>query len=693
MNRLKLIICSIFMMLIFNVIVFASPYVNLQLTYDGKVHNYNNEKVYLNVNYKQIEGLPLEPIILNDYTLVPAREVLENVGANVYWLKDTNQIQVIYKDKVMTMQIGNKMASINGKYMTMELEPKLINGKTMVPVRFVSEAIGLIVEWDSKTRTIYVIEPTIKVEQMATETATENTSEDVINTTSKELTETTTEIQNKDKIDIYDIKMPNSDERTFKILSDKKIEKFKRVQLENGMIAVDIYNSINKITETSKKSVMQSVSEVLIDGLDNGITRFIFKTNEDIKDMIFLSEDKQTLNVNFGGNLISKIQTDTDKKNNVDIIKIYSELKPDIKINNLGDKIVINIKGADILSLTEDFDANKFISNIKYTKEEKGYITIILEVKEKVKEILSYEDETVVITLTNDLREENTVISDVKFTIPKGRLNININKTKYINDYLNQKYILEFNQDISKVLDSKNYSINNQYIDKMNIEGNKIEFDTKKITAITITEDNENIYINFMNPKDKYNTVIVIDPGHGGAASGTVGNQLIEKDINLDIALRLEKLLANEKDIKAYLTRLTDVNPSFDFRTEMGDEVADMFISIHNNSAENKNSKPNGTEVFYLNPNTSDTGLTSKILAQIMQENLLNELNSLDRKIKTSNLIVLRNSKNPAVLCEIGFLSNQEEAKKLATSSYRQKAAMAIYNGILEVTKTYPSKR
>ncbi len=85
--------------------------------------------------------------------------------------------------------------------------------------------------------------------------------------------------------------------------------------------------------------------------------------------------------------------------------------------------------------------------------------------------------------------------------------------------------------------------------------------------------------------------------------------------------------------------------------------------------------------------------MTSKILAETLQKNLLKELGSNDRKTKTENFIVLRQSNIPASLCEIGFVTNPEEAAKLGSSEYRQKVAQAVYNSLKELFKLYPTGR
>lgn len=690
-NVMFIFLTSIFVFML-NVCAFSAPYVNFKIKYDNKTVTYNKERVYLYVNSKPVENLPLEPIILNDYTLVPARETFEKIGADVTWIKDTEQVQIVYKDMIVLMKINDTNATVNGNLFKMDIPPKLINSKTMIPVRFVSEAIGLDVQWDNKTRII-----NIKEKEKATQTTTETT------------TETTT--QQTANINIEKIEMPDSDQRTFLIYANKKIEKFEQKILEDGSVAIDIYDSKNNIKETSLTSVCEFVSNVLIENKENNVTRFIFKTTSSVLNNNFLSEDGKILYANFGGNQIKKVEATNDGTN--DILKIYAEFAPDIKINKQETTNTANIQINNAVLVNTETIKNdlKYIEDIDYSKSTNITVDMQIKIKENVNFTTKIEDNVGIITIskqTENINNNNTtnnntnnnqnITSTRQFKIQKkSNVNVNINNIKHIDNYLNKQYILVFDTDITSLIDLGQHQVNNEFVNKITVQNvngvTQLVIDCKKITAINVTEDSQYIYINILSPKEKYKDIVVIDPGHGGSAPGTSGNGLVEKNINLDIALKLNKLFEQNPNVKAYFTRLEDLNPSFNDRTDMSNEVGDMFISIHQNASGDGGTGPNGTEVFYLNPNTSDRGLTSKDMAEILQKNLLDDLGLYDRKIKTSNLIVLRNNKMPAVLCEIGFLSNPSDASKLGTEQFRQKAAQSIYDSVLEIFEKYPSKR
>jgi N-acetylmuramoyl-L-alanine amidase len=185
------------------------------------------------------------------------------------------------------------------------------------------------------------------------------------------------------------------------------------------------------------------------------------------------------------------------------------------------------------------------------------------------------------------------------------------------------------------------------------------------------------------NPNPLSAEMIVIDPGHGGTDPGAIGlNKLQEKAVALDTALKVKNLLA-KTPFSYKLTRETDVYLSLSQRVSIAKNVGgDTFVSIHANAF---NASANGTEVYYYNsayqnPYYSD----SKKLAQAIQNRLLEAWKLYDRGIDHGDFHVIRENAMPAVLVELGFIDNKVDYQKLASASWRQEAAEAIYLGILD---------
>lgn len=168
---------------------------------------------------------------------------------------------------------------------------------------------------------------------------------------------------------------------------------------------------------------------------------------------------------------------------------------------------------------------------------------------------------------------------------------------------------------------------------------------------------------------------VVIDAGHGGRQPGAIGpSGLMEKEVNLEVVLKLRKLLANAK-VETVLTRCEDKTVGLYERAQLANAVrADIFVSVHANASARRGSR-SGTETYYRNP-------FSRRLAEVMQEEMVKVLKRKDGGVRNANFVVVRETVMPAVLVELAYLDNQEEEALLATPEFRQKAAEAIFNGI-----------
>ena len=212
---------------------------------------------------------------------------------------------------------------------------------------------------------------------------------------------------------------------------------------------------------------------------------------------------------------------------------------------------------------------------------------------------------------------------------------------------------------------------------------------------------------------------IVIDPGHGGADPGCLdAANLYEKDLALDICLRLRELIRANTRLSVILTRETDILVPLENRTVIANQRrADLFISVHINAF--PDTKRHGLETFFLNfstdaavnalaarenaTTTKTIGEMDKIIRKIVQNSKIIESRELARRIQESLVrrlslgnrdIVdlgtkggpfwtLIGAEMPSVLVEISHLSNAVEAKRLREDAYRQAAARGIYEGIL----------
>lgn len=219
---------------------------------------------------------------------------------------------------------------------------------------------------------------------------------------------------------------------------------------------------------------------------------------------------------------------------------------------------------------------------------------------------------------------------------------------------------------------------------------------------------------------------VAIDAGHGGASVGTRAPLgLLEKDLALDIAQRLEKLLVADGSFEVLMTRDRDADVSLERRAALANQAgADIFLSIHLNWIEIRESR--GVETYYLGP-TNDPYLTrlaasenrdsgysladmrslldriyagvrqekSRRLAETVQSSLFHSLGRVnpeieDRGVKAAPFIVLLSTEMPAILAEVSCLSNDEEARLLTKPLYRQYIAEALSDGIRAYADAVP---
>ena len=190
------------------------------------------------------------------------------------------------------------------------------------------------------------------------------------------------------------------------------------------------------------------------------------------------------------------------------------------------------------------------------------------------------------------------------------------------------------------------------------------------------------------------NKVILLDAGHGGIDPGATNEDksILEKDINLQITLKLRELLESsgclvlltrEEDASLYeeeagKTTRQKYNENLKNRRKMIEESGvDAFVSIHLNKFEQ--SKYYGAQTFYPEGQND-----SKLLSQFIQDELKRVVDKTNqRKIKPSkDIYLLKENKIPSVLIECGFLSNEKESKLLNDEKYQEKVAWAIYAGI-----------
>ncbi|MEN8137783.1 MAG: N-acetylmuramoyl-L-alanine amidase [Bacteroidota bacterium] len=249
----------------------------------------------------------------------------------------------------------------------------------------------------------------------------------------------------------------------------------------------------------------------------------------------------------------------------------------------------------------------------------------------------------------------------------------------------------------------------------------------RRITLLIISFS---LFINISHAQDSDNFTIIVDAGHGGHDSGTIGNnkyKRYEKDVALSVALKFGKLVEkNMKDVNVVYTRTTDVFIKLKDRPTVANKKdADLFVSIHCNG--NKNTDASGSETYVLgmhknkanfevakkensviflendysmsyqgfDPNSVESiiALTldqerylekSLILASLVQKNFKTSTPLKNRGVKQAGFWVLAQTYMPSILTELGFLSNDKDAKLLMSESGQNKIANSLFQAFKE---------
>lgn len=610
----------------------ANKYVNMTLTYDYTQHKYSAEEVFVAINGNKLTGLKMPPIVLNNFTLVPAREVFEAMGATVEWKKDLEQVYVKYNDKLVVIPIGSTKAYVNGQATTMQTAAKIINNKTMIPLRFVATSLGMQVSWDTKTRVADIDTGNISsgdVVEVTEETTT--TVAPVITTTTEQTTTTET----------------TTEETT----------------------------TVASTTETTTEQT--TAAEV------NNISAITFSKGNSYKDIITIEGDY-----------------------NPDVSKAFSS---DNKT------LTLSINNAKLVADKGNIDEGAYISSGYYYQNNGNVVTVSLNLKDSNMTVdirqLGNNKTTVTVTYasSNSTDSNNSSSSNSNSSLSgncgydaenarfyfKNNGSINIKNIIESDNYNDLNYKLTLNGDYTSIFSNTTYPVNSSYINNIVVNSTAtstvITFSEKKIMTVLMSEADGYIYIKPVLPKERYSKIIVLDAGHGGSDPGASGNGLIEKNLTLSMLNKARALFDSDGTIKCYATRTTDTYPSFNDRTDLGNDVGDAFISIHINAAANTSAA--GTETYSLYANDQGNGLTSYGLASEILKNLLSQLGTKDRKVKSENWIVLRQSKIPASLIEIGFITNSGDAAIMGSDAGQQKVAQAIFDSVKNLFNQYPPVR
>jgi N-acetylmuramoyl-L-alanine amidase len=601
------------------------------------------------INGQKVES-DVAPIIVNDRTLVPLRVISENLGASVYWDNTQRMVRITTSTKTILLKINDKKAVINDREVVLDTPATIVKDRTMVPLRFIGESLGAEVFWDNAQRRVIITRFQPKVIDFSYEVV--NGKPSVVLRGDSPLEYVTQPATSKNQIAI-DIKGQMATEKNALYIYDDFIEKAIMGSIQQDppvtRVVVDLKGGVPyEINRSEDKntiiiSFINTLSGVTVDSDDQRVTVNLVTTQPTKINYFFLSNpDRLVMDINDA--VLSTSPPEIPRNNyikeirlgqftvNPNTVRVVFDLKSDINYQVFQDKNNISVIFSKVNTVKRvNVESREESSSVRITASgEIGYEIKADKSNRQLKLVIAG------VAIDKNLLEQETIdVSDG------------------IVDYV----------ELKKVKGPKNYNL--EVIINLSL------FTSYELTTTPPSSEIELVI--YKSPLQ--NKIIVVDPGHGGSDPGAEAGNVQEKNLNLDIALKLRDLL-EQGGAKVLMTRDKDIFVNLYTRAGIANEVkADLFISIHNNAG---SSGTSGTETLYY-PEPE-----KKALALCIQKALVKSIGLPDRGIvERPGLVVTRETRMPSALAEVAFMTNQGDLSLLLTDEFRQKAAEGIASGII----------
>lgn len=685
-------ILAIFLVLQFllgSIIVANGNLPTTQMTMDGKLVSFYVVQLKLN---DQLIKSDVPPVVHNERTLVPLRAIMENVNAEVEWDQANYQVTVKTVDKQILLKIDSPVAMVNGQAVRLpdNVPPKIINGRTMVPIRFVAETIGMNVTWEENTRTVVLSQ---KSEEVPVDPNEEPKTQVAVKDISVASTQGFTEIRIKTTGSV------SYDELTLvnptRLIFDLKDTKFELVEtkklLANGTYSTSVSNSAVKEVRLSQFN------------RDPFVTRVVIEMNSSANHKVSFDEQTSEFVIQFQ-NFVKSVKT--EKMNTKEVIIIEGDDIRDYNILQLENpkRLVVDIKNAFLSSkdayqvstngtVAKNIRVAQFTPDQHYQPSDK-IVRVVIDLQElpeypefyyevKGNQLLVHVEGKPY----NQLSYEETGWTTSKLVF-KGE-----GASRYLHNKNAENVLEVLIPKSGNALEFSDIKINDHMIKDIKVDSTNKEFHWVRVTLekdvnySVLKNNNTNELVLELKNANRYREILVIiDPGHGGTDPGAISTllKMKESELVLDVSHRLNKLL-QDAGFRTYMTRSTDTFITLQDRVGVANQLkGDLFVSVHANAV--GRAEVNGIEnLYYPSENNPNDSRDNKRLAQIFQTEMTTRLGAHSRGIvPREQIYVLRETKMPAVLTEMGFLTNPDEEKKLSTDAYRQRVAESLFNSIVK---------
>lgn len=673
-----------------NDITFTDGTTVLKITLDSKKAIVNGESKSMNVAPIKIsfDG--------NVKYYVPTRFIAEAFGYSYVWISSSSTAKIT---KTLYLTVGENDISYNGTLYSVNYKEQTIplaipviyyNGAVLAPAKTVFEAAGCAFEETSQS--IRITKGNISIcMELNNKTTVINEKKFIMNIPPVQITEKSTGVSS-----VYVPLEFVAEMLGFELTYNDYARKY--TLLENAATGkAELHSELKNLLLTAETAENTVVAE------EQPQIDYYYE---------WIAED--TTEKAEGYNYLTKVAAYSVE--NADVLELYGITRENIK-DFVDSGVLIFELNSVIANMDAQFYADFKNPYITYTllTEVNGTTKLLFLVRsEDTWHFVETEDCLKVYFMSADLSLEDLLISSEGVTVeevqsmiyPDDKLVLPVSQDVTAEQFSDQDNYLENN---FQIMISGNYLdfyethpiINPYYLIKdysisYNAETNQtiLTFYTNSICGYTYTLENGYLAVTVARPNEIYSKIIVLDAGHGGNDPGAVRDNYKEKNLNFTILNTYVRELFEASDIKVYFTRESDVLINLYDRAKFASEVgADMFLSLHMNASELTSVA--GTQVFYSSANnkTQASGLNSYKLAKTLAANLSVAMDTRNRGAAKADYVVVKHNTVPAVLIELGFMSNQEELAKLTSATYQKKAAETIYQTVVEMFETYPTGR
>jgi N-acetylmuramoyl-L-alanine amidase len=483
----------------------------------------------------------------------------------------------------------------------------------------------------------------------------------------------------------------------YAVLAFSAISDVTYFMLSDNRLVVDIHNSLSAIEGPFYLCPTLPISGVRSSQFSRlpNITRLVFDIIGAVEYSVTLSADRRLLMVSFGANRITGVSAETDT--GTDSLFIQGDTPPAVRysVDAADRRLVLDIDNAKLHALDALINVQDmaFISHITTGQrtDAEAYIHVYIKEGVEIPEalLLNHGANTVRLMLYTAAAgvTYDPTIRAVRICRAEG-FTMDVSQIRHFDEYLHNRYTMVLPSEADKLGQSLT-PVGDGFIESFllarDVNGNiQLILNTMQTLTFEIHEVPEAYYVMARLPREVYELVVVLDPGHGGNDPGAVRNGVREKDLTLTVSHKVVSLLSRHPYIGVYMTRQEDTNPGVFWRAEFAGSIADIMISVHVNGF--SNTAIHGVETHYA-ISAAEAGLAfnSRDLARVVQNNKIAQTGVHSRGIfNTPAFVVIREAGIPAVISEMGFLSNASDAARLATATYQWQIAIGLYNAILE---------